>query len=424
MADQPPPGPGSEPENPTSPQAPPPRPMMGPPPMPPPGRPVLGWYNGPFPPPGFGPVRESIWRMLLRAAVSSAVVVVGVGIGLFAMMFAGAIMLVVLFAVIGGGDDTTAARDRLGRTEYVEGAPRSRNRLLSIEVNGVILGEQDQEGGFLSGLTDAAYGYEIKDQLLKAAKEPSIKGVVLELNTPGGTIFGSQAIADGVRAYREQTGKPVVAFVKGLSASGGMWAMAPATRILADHGSVIGSIGVIMGTFAYYDGVTATEGGLLGGGVTTRNGIQYTTISAGRGKDIGSPYRPLTDEERSVLQRALDNSYDEFVKHIATTRNIPESMIRDRIGALIYDNLSAQQLGLIDATASRQEAYREAARLAELTGNDWQVVKKEGDSGLWSTVFSRGNAPAPSAAQPRSGGCLPRHAVLAYYGEPTALCTR
>ncbi|MBI2761248.1 MAG: S49 family peptidase [Chloroflexi bacterium] len=383
---------------------------------------MLGWYNGPFPPPGFGPVRESAWRMLLRSAVSSAVVVAGVGIGLFAMMFVGILALVALFAAVGGGDDTATARTRLGSTDFVEGAPRSKNRLLSIEVNGIILGEKDQQGGLLSGLTDAAYGYEIKDQLLKAAKEPSIKGVVLELNTPGGTIFGAQAIADGVRAYREQTGKPVVAFVKGLSASGGMWAMAPATRILADHGSVIGSIGVIMGTFAYYDGVTATEGGLLGGGVTTRNGIQYTTISAGRGKDIGSPYRQLTDEERTVLQRAIDNSYDAFVKHIATTRNIPENVIRDRIGALVYDNLTAQQLGLIDGTASRQEAYREAARLAELADNDWQVVRKQSGSGLWSTVFSRTNAPGPNAAQPRPGACLPRHAVLAYYGEPSALC--
>ncbi len=99
-----------------------------------------------------------------------------------------------------------------------------------------------------------------------------------------------------------------------------------------------------MGAFSYYDGVTATDGGLLGG-VTTRGGIEYTTISAGRGKDMGSPYRRLTDEERNVLQAGVNDTYDEFVRHIATSRNIAEDVIRDRIGALVYDNTTAPRLG-------------------------------------------------------------------------------
>ena len=126
----------------------------------------------------------------------------------------------------------------------------------------------------------------------------------------------------------------------------------------------------------------------------------------------------------SAAPAAGDFAVAKVFQVFSAISNIPESTIRDRIGALIYDNLTAQQLGLIDGTASRQEAYREAATLAQLADNDWQVVQKEGDGGLWSTIFSRGNAPGQGAAQDRKGACLPRHAVLAYYGEPSALCAR
>jgi protease IV len=413
-----------QPDTPEPEQTPPPTQQAAPPPrgpLPPPV-PRNGWYNGPFPPPGWNG-RESIGRSLLRAFGVAAVSVVTIMFGFFVVGGFLMVMFIAFAAVAGSGFDTAVDTGEVS-TSHVYGDEDSRNKLLLIQVKGIILGQKDEDTGWFESLAGITHGYQVKRELEKAAKDSSIDGVILEMDTPGGTIFGSAAIGDGVREYREKTGKPVLAHVAGMSASGGMWAMVPATKVLADRGTLIGSIGVIMGPFAYYDGVTATEGGLLGGGVTTRNGIEYTTITAGRGKDMGSRYRRLTDEERAVLQKSVDTSYNAFVRHVAASRNIDEAKIRNQIGALIYDEESARELGLIDGTANRQEAFAEAARMADLPGEDWQVVRRRSESGLWGSLFARfqGDKPKAAASAKQATPCFAPHAVLAYYGDVAALC--
>jgi protease-4 len=326
----------------------------------------------------------------------------------------GVIVGIVAAANEDGGDD--------GAAKFVYGDKGSSNRLLSIRVEGVILGEKPVHGGGLFSDPNVVYGYEVKKQLLDASRDASIKGVVIELNTPGGTIFGSLAIADGIRMYRETTGKPVIAYIAGLSASGGVYSMVPATKILADHGSLIGSIGVRLGTIPYYDGVMATEGGLLGGGITTRNGISFTTLTAGRSKDVGSPFRPMMDEEKRVFQQGLDNLYTEFVEHVSKSRSIPEATIRDQMGALVFENATAQKYGLIDGTANREESYAELAKLAKLDGQTWRVVRKDEGGSFLGGLLGKGETNPPEANS--QGICFPQNMILAYYGEPSALCKR
>ena len=351
-----------------------------------------------------------IWRTALKSTVAAGCFGIGVVFALF-------LPLVVLAAIVGvaaGGDGDSDDH------RFIYGDEGNKNKLLSIPVNGVILGEEPDELSLFGG-TGVVYGYSIKEALRDAANDNSIDGVILELQTPGGTIFGSEAIADGVREYREKTGKPVVAFVAGMSASGGMYAMAPADLILADHGSLLGSIGVTMGAFEYWDGLYATEGGLFGGGVTTRDGIEFQAITAGRGKDMGAPYRRLTNEEVRVLQAGVDNAYADFVRHVSESRGITESEIREKIGALVYDNKTAQELKLIDGTANREEAYAEAARLAGLGASNWQVVRDEGGEGLFGGLWGRFRGEEP-AVQAGTGVCFPPYTVLLYHGDLNALC--
>lgn len=396
-------------------------------PPPPPASPYplmpQGWYSGPFPPPGLTPQREGLWSALLRAGLKTFVVTACLSIGIFAAILA---IGGCAAAISGLGDD--ADPDAL-KTEFAYGDRDSSNHLLSLRVDGVILG-QDPGTTDLFGLGQAAtYGYTIKEQFRRAANDDSIDGVVLELSTPGGTIFGSEAIADGVRLYQQATGKPVLAFVDGLSASGGMWSMAPADRILADNGSLVGSIGIIMGPFEYYDGPIATEGGILGGGITTRNGISVDYLTAGRGKDVGNPFRKMTDEERSTLQRGLDSLYSRFVDHVSEYRDIPAQQVRDQLGALIYSNADAEALHLIDGTANRQQAYAELAKLAKIDGSDWKVVRVKSGSGL-SALFSKADSPGQSAAvqaaiDARAAElCFAPNTSLVYYGDPGLLCRR
>ncbi len=389
---------------------------------PPPG---VGWYSGPLPVPALLP-REGIGRAVGRtvAKVTAAMVTIGI---------LGTVGLVVFFGIITAlatsttSTTTTGSRASLD-SSFVAGSTTSDNVLLAVPITGTILGESESgdAGGLFAGNT--TYGYSIKEKLEAAAERDDIKGIVLEMDTPGGTIFGAKAIADAVAAYKERTGRPVIAYVRSMSASGGMYAMAGADRIVADHGTLIGSIGVIFGPITSYENVVATDGGILGGGVTTTGGITQEYITAGRSKDIGNPFRKLTDEERATLRTAVENAYTQFVDHVATGRGLTAEALRGDVGALIYDEETARTKGLIDEVGNRDVAYEAAASAAQLSSGNWQVQRLQRPStGLFGLGLSRlaggAAADAASGATPTATALCARGPVmLAYYGDPAVLC--
>lgn len=267
---------------------------------------------------------------------------------------------------------------------YVAGDADSDNKFLMVPITGVILNERPDD--ILSLLsTDVTYGYEIKDILEGAALDSSIKGVILAIDSPGGTVTGSKAISDAVDNYRSLTSKPIVAHIMGMGASGGYWAAASADHIIADNGSLIGSIGVIFGPFKYYDKVTAESSGSEG--ISTENGIETYYITSGEYKDFGNPYRLMSEEEMNIMQEDTDDVYNEFVQYISQRRNIPDSRIRSEVKALPYGNDRAIKLGLIDASGSRETAYDYLSEKA-LLGSDYQVVKVYEEVDFWDLFFS------------------------------------
>lgn len=269
----------------------------------------------------------------------------------------------------------------MAATTTVWGTDSARHTLRAVDISGPIL--TDVSDGSL--LAAGTYGYEVA-AMIDELEADDADAVVLRINTPGGTITGSKAIADAVTRYQQRTGQQVFAHVQGLSASGGMYAMAGADDIQADYGSTIGSIGVIFGPFARYRDVTGVDGGLLTGGVTTTGGIDEFYITQGRGKDAGNPYRDLTDEERQVFQQGVDNEYAVFVDHVAAGRDIPAEVIRDDLGAHLFDNRTAQDKGLIDGTMGLDEAYHHFAMLAQIDPDQTKVVAATTPS-LWSTLL-------------------------------------
>ena len=125
---------------------------------------------------------------------------------------------------------------------FVSGSQESKNLLVSLPVEGVILGSPPQEiSASPMGWFNVTYGYSIQKALEKAAEDDQVKGIFLHVQSPGGTIFGSMAIFDGIKAFQKSTGKPVLVFIEGLSASGCVMAMVGADAIYADYGSYIGS---------------------------------------------------------------------------------------------------------------------------------------------------------------------------------------
>ncbi len=391
-----------------------------------------GWYNGPWPAPGQAPV-ESVGSAVARTAIKAlTALVILFGLPLLALIVLGSAFAAIGSAT-GGGED--ALDSPLGR-EFIAGDRGGATELVAVSVFGPILGEERGGGGGLfSTVAGVTYGYSVKDTLAELADDESVDGVLLELDSPGGTIYGSKAIADGVAEYREKTGKPVVAYVSGISASGGMYAMAGADEIVADHGTLVGSIGVIFGPFPRYNDVVAVDGGLLGGGVTTEGGIEFEFLTAGRHKDFGNPYRDMTEEERKTLNEGLDDAYDEFVDHVAAGRGITSDEIKNDLGALIFGEQQAVSRGLVDTIGTREEAHQRLAELAGADSDDWRLDRSiVGEPGLLDLfisqqvdtsddgVSSTGNGLPADPSRNLPSVCTGTATLLTYYGDPGGLC--
>ena len=153
-------------------------------------------------------------------------------------------------------------------------------------------------------------------------------------------------------------------------------------------------------------------------------------MTAGRGKDLGNPFRAPTAEEIQVLQAGVNTEYSHFVKHVSTFRKIDENVIRNDMGAHIFDNEKAQSFGLIDGTLDRNATIEKLAESAKL-GKDYQLVRPRGEqSGFW-TQFINQQGPADESHGPQTGGPRVLHQELcdaaatrplAYYGELSRLC--
>ncbi|MCP4085125.1 MAG: S49 family peptidase [Actinomycetia bacterium] len=326
------------------------------------------------------------------------------------------ILLFILLAAVGAaiGGATEVDDSALSSTESIGGNDGADEWILVVEVEGPILldgGGAGPFGGLVTG------GEQIRDTLIEAATDSRVEAVVVTFDTPGGSVGGSAAIAEGIEAV-QSAGKPVVAHVESISASGGMWGMAPADTIVANQGSLIGSIGVIFGPLRYYDDVVAVDGGIFGGGIETRGGIDEYYITGGTSKDLGHPFRELTDDERSSLQGVVDRLYGEFVSHVAEHRPLSEAEIRDDLGALLFDPEAALDKGLIDTIGTRHDAWAEAANLAGLSHYDVRRVTRTA-SLIEAILFGASDDP-PQADL--SSLCGPSPHALAFQGDLNALC--
>ena len=305
------------------------------------------------------PLLPDLFRMVIKMIVGGILIIGLVSCGVAAV--AGA-----------GSSGQSAAKAPASKTLY--GEKSSENSILRVDILGPILTHAPEEDtNFFSTIQSVTYGYQVKEQLLDAAKNENIKAVMLFVTTPGGSIVGSQAIHEGVLAVKE-AGKPVVAYVDSLSASGGVWSTAAADQIFADHGSLIGSVGVIFGNFFYFEDPVAIDGGLFGTGITTRGGIRSTVIAASEGKDLFNPFSPMSEREKTLLESSAGEFYEKFLDHVTANRPMDRTALIEQHGAMIYANDLAESHGYIDGTKTYQETLRYIADEIGAEGDDWKLV--------------------------------------------------
>lgn len=329
-----------------------------------------------FPPPYpmAAPVREK--GGFARGFGMGAGLGLGLTVALIALTVVGGIMSILSIGALA----STASGDTYTQTEVIWGDADAEDRLRAIPISGSILTDGASGSLFAAG----TYGYEVADQIDALTTDDSA-GLVLLVNTPGGTITGSKAISDAIERYQERTGQQVLVHVQGMSASGGVYSTAPADEIIADHGSLVGSIGVIYGPFQYYDTVMS-YGDILTGVVQTEGGITQEYITGGSGKDFGNPFRPMSDEEREVFSQGINMEYDAFVAHVSQHRGIDENTIRDTLGAHVFDPVTAESHGLTDGTMGRTEFFRHAAEVTGINPDSFAVEQIMAPTGFASLL--------------------------------------
>lgn len=193
----------------------------------------------------------------------------------------------------------------------------------------------------------------IIDHLQKFRHNDSVKAIVLRVDSPGGGVGPSQEIHDVVR--RISAVKPVVVSMGSAAASGGYYIAAPADLIVANAGTITGSIGVIM------EFTNVQE-------LLEKIGLRNQVIKSGEHKDIGSAVRPMTDEDRQILQDLIDDVHTQFIEAVAAGREMDADIVRQLADGRIFTGRQAQELGLVDELGGLQEAIRQAAAMAGIDG--------------------------------------------------------
>lgn len=202
---------------------------------------------------------------------------------------------------------------------------------------------------------------EIVDELRGYVKDPSIKAIVLRVDSPGGAVAPSQEIFNEVK--KAVSNKKVIVSMGTVAASGGYYIAAPADWILANPGTITGSIGVIMEIPNFED--------LMG-----KVGIKTQVIKSGKHKDMASAFREMKEEEKLILQGVIDDVYSQFVEDVAEARNMDvEEVIRLADGR-IFTGRQAFDLGLVDELGSLQDAISVSAEMAGIKGEP-EVISKE-----------------------------------------------
>ncbi|WP_459200941.1 signal peptide peptidase SppA [Methanococcus sp. CF] len=186
----------------------------------------------------------------------------------------------------------------------------------------------------------------------EAENNDNIKAVLIKINSPGGEVVASEKLSRKIKEVSEK--KPVVAYIETMGASAAYQAASSTDYIVAERQSLVGSIGVRMEIMHYY-------------GLMEKLGINTTSITGGKYKDIGTPTRAMTEEEHAMLESMVNESYFLFVSWVAENRNMTINKTLEVADGKIYSGIQAQKVGLVDMVGTEGDAINVAAKLGNIS---------------------------------------------------------
>lgn len=219
-------------------------------------------------------------------------------------------------------------------------------------------------------------------ELKQYSENPLVKAIVLRIDSPGGGVVPSQEIHDAVKRVKNKSNKAVIASMGTVAASGGYYIAAATDRIIANPGTLTGSIGVIM-EMANFEGLMK------------KVGVEGVVIKSGRFKDVGSPLRKMSDEERKLLQSVMDDVHHQFIQAVADGRSLEVSDVEPLADGRIYTGRQAKEARLVDELGDLDDAIHIAADIAGMEGEPKVVEPRKRFSfrdiieSRWASVFPK-----------------------------------
>ena len=211
----------------------------------------------------------------------------------------------------------------------------------------------------------------VVSQLAEFGKDRSVKAIILRVNSPGGGVAPSQEIYREIQKTREK--KKIIASMGNVAASGGYYVASAADKIVASPGTLTGSIGVLM------EFVRLQE-------LMEKVGVDVEVLKSGEFKDIGSPHRKLTEQDKALLQTLLSDIQEQFVEAVARGRNLPPEKVREIADGRILSGSQGLELGLVDQLGNFRDAVDLAKSLAGIKGEAALVYPKKTKVKLWDIL--------------------------------------
>ncbi len=228
------------------------------------------------------------------------------------------------------------------RTEYYSFG--SGDKIGLVEINDVIINSEGVVG-----------------QIKRFREDKSIKAIILRINSPGGGVAASQEIYEEVK-YTRDHGKLVVVSMGSIAASGGYYIACGSNLIVANPGTLTGSIGVIAQFISIKD-------------LADKLGIEETTIKSGELKDSGDPFRKMNEKDKEYFQEVVNNTFGQFIDVVAKERKMNKDSLLQYATGRVFTGLQAKEIGLIDSIGTLEDAIRITARLAGIEGEP-RIIKE------------------------------------------------
>ena len=263
--------------------------------------------------------------------------------------------------------------DRERSLEETVVAGKGKDKIVLIDISGVLSSKEKK--GLLAFQQEASIVARVREELQKAARDKQVKGLILRINTPGGTVTSSDIIYRDIKRFKDEMQVPVVACMMEVATSGGYYVALAADTIVAHPTSVTGSIGVIALKFNAK-------------GLMEKIGIEDETIMAGDKKDLFSPFRPLTEEERVIVQNMLNDFHQRFMNTVAEgRRGLDREQIKKVADGRVFTADQALEEKLIDEIGYLDDVIALVKKQADIA--DAKVIMYHRPYSYKNNIYSR-----------------------------------